>query len=78
MIKGVALDGPIAGLADDALEFWSRDVLIGLGSCHVVDGLLDHRAVDVIRAEGKSYLSELGRDHDPVGLEMWDVVENQS
>ncbi len=43
----------------------------------MVDLLLDHRAVEVVGAEAQRDLRDPGRHHDPIRLDVRDVVEHQ-
>ena len=43
----------------------------------VVDLLVDHRAVDVVGAEAQGDLGRLDAEHDPVRLDVREVVEHQ-
>ena len=44
----------------------------------MVDLLLHHRAVQVVRAEALRDLRDLGRHHDPIRLDVADVVQHQA
>ena len=55
----------------------ARQRLPGLRAGHVVDLLLDHGAVHVVGAEAQRHLRQLRRHHDPVRLDVGDVVEHQ-
>ena len=63
----------IAGLADEALDFFPRQPEAHPGGGHYV--LLDHRAAEVIGAEMEGDLPELGPLGHPGRLQVLEVVQ---
>ena len=77
VVERVALHRDPAGIADEADEL--VDLLLGLGrrAGRVEDLLAHDRALDVVRAEVERDRRERHPHHDPVGLDVRDVVEHQ-
>ena len=67
-----------AGLANKAQQFLAPHVLLGGGAGIVVNLLFHDSAVDVVGAEPLRNLRNAGRHHDPVRLDMRNVVEHQA
>src|SRR5919108_308439 len=77
-VERVALDGDAAGGADKTHELILGHLLGGGGTGHVVDALLHDRAVEVVDAELEQQPGGVDPEHDPVRLEVRDVVEQQA
>src|SRR3989440_12300174 len=77
VVEAVALHRGPARVADDAYEL--PDLLLGAGARArgLEDLLPHHRALHVVGAEMESHLGEREAHHDPVGLHMRDVVEQE-
>ena len=43
----------------------------------MVDLLMDDGAVDIIGAEAEGHLCCLDAEHDPIGFDVWEVVEHE-
>jgi hypothetical protein len=78
VVERVALDGDAAGVADPAHELRALHLLRRLRARVVVDVLLDHGPVDVIGPERQRELGDRDAEHDPVGLDVRDVVEHEA
>src|SRR5579863_438563 len=77
-IEGVAFDGDAAGGADQAFEFGARCKLRSFCASVVINLFFDHRAVEVVCAEPQRDLRDAGRQHDPIGLDVLEIVEHQA
>ena len=44
----------------------------------MINIFLDDRAVEIVRAEPESDLRDARREHDPVGLDVVEIVEHQA
>src|SRR5208283_839366 len=64
-------------IPDGTLYLQAGHSLLRLGPRHVPDLLLDHRSVEIVRAEVKGGLGEFDREHYPIGLDVRYVVEHQ-
>ena len=49
----------------------------GGGACLVCDAFLDNGPFQIIGAEVKGRLGQLGTQHHPIGLDVIDVVQHQ-
>src|SRR6516165_2832208 len=77
-VERVAFHGDAAGRADEALEFGARSKLGGLRAGIVIDLLFDDGAVQIVCAKMQRNLSDAGRKHNPVGLDMVEIVEKKT
>src|SRR5216683_134345 len=77
MIERIALNRNAAGGADQAFQFIARRELRRFRARVVINLLLYHRAVEVVRAEAQRDLRDARREHDPVRLDVLEIVEQQ-
>ena len=78
LIERVALGRHLAGAADEGEQSVERHRLRRVRAGRVVDLLADHRALHVVHAEVQRRLREERRDHDPVRLDVVEVVEEEA
>ena len=78
MVERVALNGHPTRFPNQAFEFLPAHALRSGRSGIVVDLLLDHRSVEIVGPKSKRYLSDLWREHLPVGFHVRNVVEHQA
>ena len=74
----VTCRGDAAGFLDDADDAILRQRARTLRARVVQNRLLVHRAVDVVRAEGERYLSDGDGQHDPICLDVREIVEHEA
>src|SRR5215470_6445571 len=77
VVERVALDGDLARVADHAEDLFLGEARRALGEGGVGDLLVLERAVDVRGAEVERDRRGLLADHDPVGLDVREVVEHE-
>ena len=77
MVERVALHRLAARLADQPLDVLDRQHLRRGGAGIMVDEFVADRAVDVISAVGERRLGRADAEHDPVGLDVVEVVEHE-
>src|SRR5579859_7437814 len=77
-IERVALDGHAACGADETLEFRARRELRSPCASVVVNFFFHHRAVQVVGAEAQSDLRDARRKHDPIRLDVVEIIEQQA
>src|SRR5258708_3866194 len=77
MIERIALDGNAAGGANEAFQFIARRKLGRFCPGVVINLLFHHRAVEVVRAEAQRDLRDARREHDPVRLDVLEIIEQQ-
>jgi len=78
MIQRVALDGDAACGFDEMAELFAGHALRGGGSGVMVDLLFDNGAVEIVGTEAESDLRDFGGHHLPIGLDVGEVVEQQT
>src|SRR5450432_3538899 len=78
IVEGVAFDGDAACGADEAFEVGARCEFGSSGSSVVVNLFFDHCAVEVVGSEAQRDLRDGGREHDPVGLDVREIIEQQA
>src|SRR5712692_8301506 len=78
MIERIALDRNAAGGADEAFQFITRRKLGRFRASVMINLLLYHRAVEVVRAEALRDLRDARREHDPVRLDVLEIVQQQA
>src|SRR5262249_47272006 len=66
-----------AGLLDQAANFGDGQLLRRVGAGVVVDLLVNDGAVEVVGPEAQRHLRRLDAEHDPVRLDVREVVEHQ-
>src|SRR6185369_12713906 len=76
-VEGVAFDGFAAGFDDQALDLVAGEEFGGGSAGVVIDELVADGAVDVVGAVGEGRLRGANAKHDPVGLDVRDVVEHE-
>ena len=77
VVERVALDRGAAGVLDEADDLGRVHHLRRGGARHVIDALFLDGAVEIVGAEPERGLGGLDPQHDPVGLEVRDVVEQE-
>jgi hypothetical protein len=77
-IERVSFDRFPACFSDQAVQVLDRDTLGSFGTSIVVNQLVDDRAIEVVCSETECRLSYLLAEHDPVSLDVVEVVEHQS
>src|SRR5215208_1935171 len=75
VVERVALGGDFFGAADEREERIEGHALRRLRTDGMVDLLTDDGALHVVHAEGECRLREEGGHHDPVRLDVREVVE---
>ena len=78
VVQGIALDGDAAGLGDQAANFGDGRFLRRLSAGFMVDLFVDNRAVKIVGPERQGDLGRLQPKHDPVGFDVWEIVEHQA
>ena len=78
MEDGVAPHGREARFTDHEFQLLEGQALGGTGTGHMADVLFHHGAVQVVGAVPEGRLGQLGAHHDPVGLDVGDVVQHQA
>src|SRR5665647_3660137 len=78
VVQRVALHRHAAGGADHAHQLTLAELLPRVDAGRVADLLLDHGAVEIVDAERQRDLSELEAHVDPEGLDVTEVVEDES
>ena len=73
----VSFDRFAARLTDETEQLQAAHMLRGTCAGIVINLLFDNSTVYIICAEALSDLRNAGRHHDPVGLDMRDVVEHE-
>src|SRR5256885_8064352 len=74
VVERVALDGDAAGSADEAFQFGARREFRSFCAGVVIDLFFDNCSVEIVGTEAKSNLRDAGRKHDPVRLDVIEVV----
>ena len=77
MVERVAFDRFAAGFRDQAFDLVDGEDLGCFGAGVVIDQFMPHGAVQVVGAVGERGLRRADAEHDPVGLDVIDVVEHQ-
>src|SRR5580704_4362328 len=77
-IECVAFYGDAPGGADEALEFGARCELGSFRASVVVNLFFDNRAVQIVRSEAQSDLRDARRKHDPIRLDVVEIIEKQA
>src|SRR5215813_9338946 len=77
-VERVAFYGNAARGANEAFQFGARRELGSFGARVVIDLFFDDRSVEVVSAETESDLRDARREHDPVGLDVLEIVEQQA
>src|SRR6202521_779306 len=77
-IERIAFDGNAAGGADEALEFAARCEFRCDSASVVINLFFNNRAVEIIRPEAQCDLRDAWREHDPIRLDVLEIVEQQS
>lgn len=78
VIQRIPFHRSVAGRADEAHEVGFGHGLRGSGSGVVINFLFDDRPVEIVSAEGQGHLREFGREHDPIGFDVPEVVEQDA
>ena len=78
MIKRVALDWNPSGLGDQPANLGDCGFLGRLGARLVIDLFMDNGPVQIVGAEREGDLRRLEPEHDPVSLDVGEVVEHQA
>ena len=74
----VTCRGDAAGFLNDADDAVLRQRARTLRARVVQNRLLVHRAVDVVRAEGERYLGDRDGQHDPIRLDVREIIEHEA
>src|SRR5688500_15016407 len=77
VVERVALRRYLAGSADQRDQLVERHRLRRVRSNGMIDLFAYHGAFHVVHAEGQRDLGQEGRDHDPVCLDVREVVEEE-
>ena len=77
VVQGCALDRVAPRLPDETHQVGAGDGLRGVCASHVIDLLFLDRPVQVIHTEAERDLGGLDAHHDPVGLDVGDVVKHE-
>ena len=78
LVESVPFNRFPAGFPDEMLDFRARQADRSLGPRHVNDLFFNHRPIQVISPEVKSDLGCLGADHDPIGLDVGEIVQQET
>ena len=77
MIKRVPLQWNPSSFFDQSSQLSHRNFLRRIRAGVVVDLLMDDGAVDIIGAEAEGHLCCLDAEHDPIGFDVWEVIEHE-
>src|SRR5260370_37643550 len=77
MIERIALDGNAAGGANEPFQFIARRELGRFRAGVMINLLFHNRAVEVVRPKTQRDLRDARREHDPVRLDMLEIVQHQ-
>src|SRR2546430_9464285 len=77
VVEGIALRRNFARRPDQIQNLVETQTLSGVGARFVIDLFANHRSLEIVDAERKRRLREKRRDHDPVGLDVFEVVEKE-
>src|SRR5947208_1534426 len=76
--RKLVLDLQRLASTDESGKEWLLEMLGGFSPGVVINFLLDNCAVDIVRSKPLGYLGHAGRHHNPVSLDMRDVIEHQA
>ncbi|MEY3457177.1 MAG: hypothetical protein RL215_334 [Planctomycetota bacterium] len=77
-VEGITFDGDASGFADEAVDLIDGHAFGCFGAGIVVDEFVDDGAVDVIGAVAECELCGLFSEHDPVGLDVIEVIKEEA
>src|SRR5882672_8224196 len=78
IVERVAFDGDAAGSADEAFQFGARRKFRSLGAGVVINLFFHNCSIEIVGTEAKGNLRDAWREHDPVSLDVLEVVEQQA
>src|SRR5271163_4053280 len=78
IVERVALDGDPAGGANQAFEVGAGEAFGRGGAGVVINIFLDDGSIEIVRAETESDLRDALGEHDPVGLDVIEIVEHEA
>ena len=78
IVDGIAQDGRPSAFADLMAKLLDGHPLGGCGTRVVINFLVDDRAINVVGSEPLGDLGLFDAEHDPVGLDVGDIVEKQA
>src|SRR3954462_990863 len=78
VVERITLRWSLSGGSYQVEDLVETQALSSVGSCLVIDLLAHDRAFEVVHAERQRCLREERRDHDPVRLDVVEVVEKES
>src|SRR6266850_3014949 len=77
-IERIALDGDAPSRANQAFQFIARRELGSFRSRVVINLFFHDRAIQIVRAKAQRNLRDARREHDPVRLDVFEIVEQQA
>src|SRR5260370_23241134 len=77
-VERIALDGHAARFADQPFELSARRELRRSSAGIVIDLLFHYGAVDIVGAEAQSNLGHARRQHDPISLDVVEIIQQQA
>src|ERR1700681_3636421 len=78
LVKRIALGRRLARRSDQVENLVEAQSLCSVGTGFMVDLLANHGALEIVHAERERCLREKGRDHDPVRLDVLEVIEEEA